>query len=60
MSVYYSQANATGNGHTRKRRNGMTSKFTGLKYDDDCGFYAVHDGKIVSPEAVSAATRGMR
>ena len=25
----------------------MTSKYTGLKYDDDCGFYAVHDGKIV-------------
>ena len=22
-------------------------KYTGLKYDDDCGFYAVHDGKIV-------------
>jgi hypothetical protein len=29
----------------------MTSKFTGLKYDDDCGFYAVHDGKIISPES---------
>lgn len=29
----------------------MASKFTGLKYDDDCGFYAVHDGKIISPES---------
>ena len=24
-------------------------KYTGLKYDDDCGFYAVKDGKIVIP-----------
>jgi hypothetical protein len=22
-------------------------KFTGLKYDDDCGWYAVKDGRIV-------------
>ena len=29
----------------------MASKFTGLKYDDDCGFFAVHDGKIVRPNA---------
>jgi hypothetical protein len=24
-------------------------KFTGLKYDDDCGWYAVKDGRIVCP-----------
>ena len=29
----------------------MLGKFTGLKYDEDCGFYAVHDGKIISPES---------
>jgi hypothetical protein len=26
----------------------FTSKFTGIKYDFDCGFFAVHDGKIIS------------
>lgn len=25
----------------------MTSKFTGIKYDFDCGFFAVHAGQIV-------------
>lgn len=24
-------------------------KFTGLKYDDDCGYYAVRNGRIVCP-----------
>ena len=28
----------------------MASKFTGIKYDFDCGFYAVHAGQIVFPK----------
>jgi len=24
-------------------------KFTGLKYDDDCGWYAIRNGRIVCP-----------
>ena len=36
----------------------MASKFTGLKYDDDCGFYAVHDGKIISPESGISGDKG--
>jgi hypothetical protein len=58
MSVYYSQANATGNGHTRKERMMDEGKFTGLKYDEDCGFYAVHDGKIISPESGISGDKG--
>ena len=26
-----------------------TVKFTGLKYDADCGFYAVRNGRIICP-----------
>lgn len=26
------------------------TKFTGIKYDDDCGFYAILNGKIVYPK----------
>jgi hypothetical protein len=28
----------------------MTSKFTGIKYDFDCGFFAIHAGQIVCPK----------
>lgn len=27
----------------------MPTKFTGLKYDNDCGYYAVCNGRIVCP-----------
>jgi len=27
----------------------MDAQFTGLKYDDDCGWYAIRDGRIVCP-----------
>ncbi|MBT9173481.1 MAG: hypothetical protein DDT21_01882 [Syntrophomonadaceae bacterium] len=27
----------------------MATKFTGLKYDSDCGYYAVRNGRIVCP-----------
>ena len=33
-------------------------KFTGLKYDEDCGFYAVHDGLIVSPKSGISGDKG--
>ena len=36
----------------------MASKFTGLKYDDDHGFYAVHGGKIISPESGISGDKG--
>jgi len=28
----------------------VTPKFTGLKYNDDCGWYAVLNGRICQPE----------
>lgn len=27
-----------------------TGKFTGVKYDADCGWYAVYNGRIICPE----------
>ena len=27
----------------------MNAQFTGLKYNDDCGWYAVRNGRIVCP-----------
>ena len=36
----------------------MASKFTGIKYDDDCGFFAVHDGTIISPESGISGDKG--
>ena len=36
----------------------MTSKFTGIKYDFDCGFFAVHAGQIVSPKSGISGDKG--
>ena len=36
----------------------FTNKFTGIKYDFDCGFFAVHDGKIISPEGGISGDKG--
>ena len=35
----------------------MTGNYTGIKYDDDCGFFAVKDGVIVCPAEGIDGTR---